>query len=257
MASGRKSSGANGALFAAIEGSWEVKFVSELLGRKVLLATDGSEEAELAARAATEVAEGTGSELHVVYVEPLPDFMKNGHGTPGYDRELYEMIEKETRETLRRLTWRVKVAGGTVAEAHLRMGAVAEEIVGLAGELEAGLVVVGSRGLGRIRRTLAGSSSESVFRHAHCPVMVVRAKDNSSSRRGGGRPRAMRVFSHDAKEASYPRSGDTFYVVGVHGGIEKRTSPTGGEEETAMAAVMAKITVSSLCGLKSCLSKTP
>jgi nucleotide-binding universal stress UspA family protein len=178
--------------------------VSDVLGTKMLLATDGSEEAELATRAAIELAEGTGTELHVVYVEPLPDFMKNGHGTPGYDRELYEMIEEEARETLRKLTWRVKVAGGTVAEAHLRMGGVAEEIVGLADELEAGLVVVGSRGLGRIRRTLAGSVSESVFRHAHCPVMAVRAKVNPPSRRGGGRPRVRRVFSQGVGQASSP-----------------------------------------------------
>src|SRR3712207_2311209 len=127
-----------------------------MLGTTVLLATDGSGEAELATRAAIELAEGVGSELHVVYVEPLPDFMKNGDGAPGYDRELYEMIEERARETLRKLTWRVKVAGGTVAEAHLSMGVVAEEIVGLADELDAGLIVVGSRGLGRIRRTLAG-----------------------------------------------------------------------------------------------------
>jgi nucleotide-binding universal stress UspA family protein len=181
---------------------WEVTIMSELLGTKVLLATDGSEEAELATRAAVEVSEGTGSELHVVYVEPLPDFMKNGDGTPGYDRELYEMIEEEARETLRKLTWRVKAARGSVAGAHLRMGNVAEEIVGLADELEAGLIVVGSRGLGRIRRTLAGSVSESVFRHAHCPVMVVRAKVNPPSRRGGGRPRLRRVFSQEVEQAS-------------------------------------------------------
>jgi nucleotide-binding universal stress UspA family protein len=177
-------------------------FMSKLLGTKVLLATNGSEEAELATRAAVEVSEGTGSELHVVYVEPLPDFMKNGDGTPGYDLELYEMIEKEARETLRKLTWRVKAARGTIAEAHLRMGAVAEEIVGLADELEAGLVVVGSRGRGRIRRTLAGSVSESVFRHTRCPVMVVRAKVNPPSRRGGGRPRLRRVFSPEVGKAS-------------------------------------------------------
>ena len=176
--------------------------MSELLGTKVLLATDGSEEAELASRAAVEVSEGTGSELHVVYVEPLPDFMKNGDGTPGYDREIYEMIEEEARETLRKLTWRVKAARGTVAEAHLRMGSVAEEIVRLADELDAGLIVVGSRGLGRIRRTLAGSVSESVFRHAHCPVMVVRAKVNPPSRRGGGRPRVRRVLSQEIEQAS-------------------------------------------------------
>ncbi len=175
--------------------------MSELLGAKVLLATDGSEETELAARTAAEVAEATRSELHVVYVEPLPDFMKNGHGTPGYDRALYRMIEREGRETLRKLVWRVKVAGGTVAEAHLRMGGVADEIVGLADELEAGLVVVGSRRLGRIRRVLGGSVSESVFRHAHCSVMVVRAKDDPPSRRGG-RPWVRRVSSPEAGPAA-------------------------------------------------------
>jgi nucleotide-binding universal stress UspA family protein len=103
----------------------------------MLLATDGSEEAELATRSAVELANSTGSELHVVYVEPLPDFMKkNDAGTLGYDFELYEKIEEGGRATLRKLTWRVKVAGGTVTCSHLRMGAVAEEIVDLAGESE-------------------------------------------------------------------------------------------------------------------------
>src|SRR5215217_7252032 len=166
---------------------------SDLLGTKMLLATDGSEGAELATRAAIELAEGTGSELHVVYVEPLPDFMKkNDAGTPGYDRKLYEKIEEEARETLRKLVWRVKVAGGTVADSHLRMGVVAEEIVAFADELEVDLIIVGSRGLRGIRRALAGSVSESVFRHAHCLVMVVRARDKPPSKRGG-RPSVRRV----------------------------------------------------------------
>ena len=175
--------------------------MSELLGAKVLLAIDGSEESDLAARAAAEVAEGTGSELHVVYVEPLPKFMKDGAGAPAYDRQLYGMIEKEGRETLRKVVWRVKVAGGIVAEAHLRMGAVADEIVRLADELEADLVVVGSRGLGRITRALVGSVSESVFRQAHRPVMVVRAKGSPPSRRGG-RPRVRRLPSPAVERAT-------------------------------------------------------
>jgi nucleotide-binding universal stress UspA family protein len=161
---------------------------SELLGTKMLLATDGSEGAELATQAVVELAEDTGSEVHVVYVEPLPGFMKKSDAsTPGYDLELYEKIEEEARETLRKLVWRVKVAGGTVVEAHLRMGTVAEEIVAVADELEVDLIIVGSRGLGRIRRTIAGSVSESVFRNARCPVMVVRAKGAPPNRRGGGR----------------------------------------------------------------------
>ena len=47
-------------------------------------------------------------------------------------------------------------------------------IVNLADQLGAGLIVMGSRGLGGIRRALMGSVSDSVVRHAHCPVMVVR-----------------------------------------------------------------------------------
>jgi nucleotide-binding universal stress UspA family protein len=44
----------------------------DLLGTKTLLATDGSEEAELAARPAADLAAKTGSELHVVHVPVLP-----------------------------------------------------------------------------------------------------------------------------------------------------------------------------------------
>ena len=202
---GRYRGAAGGAVFAAIGSDWEVMVVSELLGKRVLLATDGSEGAELAARAAAEVAEGTGCALHVVYVEALPDFVKNGDGAPGYDHELYEKIEEGARERLRKLTWGVKVGGGTVADAHLRMGAVADEIVDLADELGAGLIVVGSRGLGRMRRALGGSVSEGVLRRACCPVMVVRAKAGPPGRRGGGRVRrARRVFSREAIPATFP-----------------------------------------------------
>jgi nucleotide-binding universal stress UspA family protein len=141
---------------------------------RILLATDGSGEAELATRTAIDLADGTGSELHVVHVGRLPNFLTNGPGTIGYDRRLYEKLEEESWEVLRKLTWRVKVAGGTVAETHLRIGGAAEEIVDLAEELGAGLIVLGSRGRGGIRRALMGSVSDFVVQHAHCPVLVAR-----------------------------------------------------------------------------------
>jgi nucleotide-binding universal stress UspA family protein len=142
---------------------------------KILLATDGSAEAESAAQVAAELAEKTGSELHVVYVEVIPYFAQYSAGTAAsYDRELYEKIEEEAQETLRKLTWQVKVAGGAVAEDHLRMGAPGEEIVGLAEAIGAGLIVMGSRGRGGMKRALMGSVSDSVVRYAPCPVLVVR-----------------------------------------------------------------------------------
>jgi nucleotide-binding universal stress UspA family protein len=141
---------------------------------KILLATDGSEEAELAALRAVDLADATDSELHVVHVGVVPIFLKSYPGTLGYERRLYEQIEEVSRELLRKQTWRVKVAGGTEAGAHLRMGQVDLEIVALAEELQADLIVMGSRGLGGVRRALMGSVSDSVVRHAHCPVLVVR-----------------------------------------------------------------------------------
>jgi nucleotide-binding universal stress UspA family protein len=146
---------------------------------RILLATDGSEEAELAAQRAVDLAQRTGSELHVVHVAPIPHFLMGGGGTPGYDRRLYEQIEEESRELLRKLTWRVKVAGGTVAGSHLRMGPVDLEIVGLARKLGADLIVMGSRGHRGIRRALGGSISDAVIRHAPCPVLVVRTPERA------------------------------------------------------------------------------
>ena len=54
------------------------------------------------------------------------------------------------------------------------MGRPDEEIVVLGEEIGAGLIATGSRGLGGMRRALMGSASDSIVRHAHCPVLVVR-----------------------------------------------------------------------------------
>jgi nucleotide-binding universal stress UspA family protein len=148
---------------------------------RILLATDGSEEADLAALRAVELAQKTDSELHVVHVGVVPRFLESYPGTLGYERRIYEQIEEESRQRLRELSWRVKLAGGTLAGAHLRMGKVALEIVALAEELGADLIVMGSRGLGGVRRALMGSVSDSVVRHAHCPVLVVRPEKEQAA----------------------------------------------------------------------------
>jgi nucleotide-binding universal stress UspA family protein len=139
---------------------------------KILLATDGSEEADLAARAAVELAKRTGAELHLVHVKLLPV-------TPPYPevldwRDDLERAEREARELLDEQLKKVEDAGGTVAGIHLRRERPpAEEIVTLAEELGAALIVVGKRDRGRIRRALAGSVSDWVVRHAHRPVLVI------------------------------------------------------------------------------------
>jgi nucleotide-binding universal stress UspA family protein len=148
---------------------------------RILLATDGSEQAQLAALRAVDIAETTDSELHVVHVGVVPRFLESYPGTLGYERRLYNQIEEESRQLLRELSWRVKVVGGTVAGTHLRMGAVALEIVALAKELQADLIVMGCRGHRGIRRAIEGSISDAVIRHAPCPVLVVRSHESAEA----------------------------------------------------------------------------
>ena len=88
-----------------------------------------------------------------------------------------ELLDKEAKEVLEAQLERMGEAGGSVTEAHLMSGRADEEIIFLAEGVGADLVVVGSRGLGGVRRTLVGSVSDSVVRHAHCPVLVVRRED--------------------------------------------------------------------------------
>jgi nucleotide-binding universal stress UspA family protein len=135
---------------------------------KILLATDGSPEAQLAASTATDLHKSTDSELHVVYVGELrPTFLAQTEvESAEFEREAQQLLDEQVR--------RVEEAGGTVKEAHLRLGRADEEVVDLADSLGIGLIIMGSRGRGRIRRALMGSVSDSVVRHAHCPVTIVR-----------------------------------------------------------------------------------
>jgi nucleotide-binding universal stress UspA family protein len=141
---------------------------------RILVATDGSREAELAVTTAADLAKSTDSELHVVHVGELPLVY---HPERHAYRAEYEAHEKEAQQLLEAQVaqvGRIEGAGATVAQAHLRMGRADEEIVELAHSIDAGMIVMGSRGQGRLRRALVGSVSESVVRHAHCPVCIVR-----------------------------------------------------------------------------------
>jgi nucleotide-binding universal stress UspA family protein len=143
----------------------------------ILLATDGSKEAELAARTAVDIAATTNSELHMVTVA------RHEHAhvydlaeEPGdVQKSLYEAIERKARELLDEQVKKIEQSGGTIPqEVHLLRGHPDREIVHLAEEIGAGLIVIGSRGQGGVRRALMGSVSDSVVRQARCPVLIVR-----------------------------------------------------------------------------------
>jgi len=141
----------------------------------ILLATDGSDEAKRATEAAVELSKDTGSEVHLVYVLPTPAQLIGHHLYPEETREsLIGGAEREAERFLNEQAERIGSDGAKVAETHLRSGDPDKEILRTAESLGVGLIVIGSRGLGAVSRALMGSVSDSVVRHAHCPVFVVR-----------------------------------------------------------------------------------
>jgi nucleotide-binding universal stress UspA family protein len=144
---------------------------------KILLATDGSEDATLAARAAISLSGDTGAELHVVHVGPAHVYPPRAAG-PALPMGTDEEIRQQAQGVLDWQVEEIKEAGGDVTKAHLRVGKPDEEILRLSEEIVAGLIVIGNQGLGgrfsRMRRFLMGSVSERVARYARCSVMVIR-----------------------------------------------------------------------------------
>ena len=127
----------------------------------------------MAATTAADLAQKTNSELHVLTVGPdLPLYELPEH--PADFEDLLRKNRGEAKEVLEQQANSIEESGGTVRETYLREGRAAEEIVEVAEEIGAGLIVMGSRGHGRLRRALLGSVSDAVVRHAHCPVTIVR-----------------------------------------------------------------------------------
>jgi nucleotide-binding universal stress UspA family protein len=118
---------------------------------RIVVGTDGSEEAALALQAAADICEKTGAELHVVHAWRVPG------PASSTGRPLSSAYEQEARDLLTAQVERLEAAGKTVAEAHLRRGPPVDEILDLSEELDASLIVVGRRGLG------SGVSSASLW----------------------------------------------------------------------------------------------
>ena len=141
-----------------------------LFPTKILVATDGSESAAPAVRAAAEVSAKTDSEIELVYVGEDISAPAAYNDPSSSDTE----AAREARELLDDAAKEIEADGGKVVESHIVPGEKpAEEIVKLTREQDVGLVVVGSRGLRRLQYAVQGSVSSTVVREAECPVLVV------------------------------------------------------------------------------------
>lgn len=136
----------------------------------LLLAVDGSEDSALAARAAADLSGRTGSELHVVHAwHTVPSTRFGSFIRAEMHREAEELLAEEAQLLER--------AGA--AQTYLKEGPAVDTILDLAEELGAGLLVLGSRGLGPVKRLALGSVSEGVVHHAARPVLVMRGGSGS------------------------------------------------------------------------------
>jgi nucleotide-binding universal stress UspA family protein len=131
---------------------------------KILLAYDGTAEAEAALAVAAELATKLGAEIGVVSVVPMHPGRIGGD--PWDDASVHAQELLQARERLAGI--------GAGAPLHRATGEPATEIERTAAEHGYDMIVVGSRGLSTIGRLLQGSVSEHLATHARATVVVVR-----------------------------------------------------------------------------------
>ncbi len=148
---------------------------------KALLATDGSSHAGAALNLLKRLPLPSSTEATILTV--VPDL-----GLPTYEEQdptAYVQLQKlqrtEADRTLLQARDELRATGWTLRPER-RDGYPAQEILGMAAELPADLVAVGSRGLGRLKRYLLGSVSHRVVRHCSCSVLVGRPGRHEESK---------------------------------------------------------------------------
>jgi nucleotide-binding universal stress UspA family protein len=138
--------------------------------RRILLATDLSPASEGAAVQALDLAHDLGADLLIVSViDPRSLRLPGGRFGVRVDQ-----VRSSREGAAQELVSRGRAAGVRV-NFLIWDGDPGESIVDAARSEQVDLVVVGSHGRGQVGRFLIGSVSDHVVRHAHCPVLVVRA----------------------------------------------------------------------------------
>ncbi len=148
--------------------------MSELY-KRILLATDGSEQNKKAVTHAIEQAKLSGSELHAVYVMDI----KTDYGPKSYlstdisTEGIRNFYRHEGDEAIKYVVDLAKNEGIDVQK-WIVEGHPAEEILKLAKEQAADLIVMGTLGRSGIEKFLLGSVADKVIRNSSIPVLIVR-----------------------------------------------------------------------------------
>lgn len=135
--------------------------------KTIVFPTDFSTASDAALVHAAALARQSGARLLIVHVEEPP--LAYGGG------ELYYGLPEPSSERILKMLEDVKPGDPTVPFTHrLTMGDPAAEIVRIAGDENAEMIVLGTHGRTGITRLLMGSVAEAIVRRAPCPVLVYR-----------------------------------------------------------------------------------
>jgi universal stress protein A len=147
--------------------------------RRILIAVDGSEEADQVLEAATALDPKSGDSFYVVTViSPLVDGM-TGMGGASFAvtwplQEMEATVRKEVTDVVLERVARFGISPDRVA---VRYGRPAAETLTYAQQIDADLIVVGSHGRRGLSRVMLGSTANGILHGAKCDVLTVSIRD--------------------------------------------------------------------------------
>lgn len=136
--------------------------------KHVLVAVDGSEPSLKGARTALDYAKPFGAKVTFVFVVPPAVIPGDVAYAP-----LDELHQAELARGQQVLGKAVEALGSPAVGCVVKLGPPAETISELAEAQQVDMVVVGSRGLGAVKRLLVGSVADRLVHICHRPVLVV------------------------------------------------------------------------------------
>ncbi|MEM2319865.1 MAG: universal stress protein [Candidatus Bathyarchaeia archaeon] len=156
----------------------------DVLFEKILVPLDGSEHSLKALDLAVQIAKKFGGKITLIHVYQvnvrpmvMPEPITLTPGIPIISPSEYSKVVEAAREAGSRILAegekRVK-AEGVEVETIIREGHIVHEIVRVAGEGKFNLIVMGARGISRIKEIILGSVSDGVIRNAPCPVLITK-----------------------------------------------------------------------------------
>ena len=149
--------------------------------KRIVCPTDFSQAAATAERQAAALAGPLGAEIVLLHVASETPLWRETLGTPQV-RAVFEAQRKWAADALAERA--VALAGqGVSARGLVKVGVPWEQIVRLAADEGADMIVMGTHGRTGLDRLLLGSVTERVVRRAPCPVLTVRPDDRDN--RGG------------------------------------------------------------------------